>query len=136
MQFCWGKVSGCWGVRTEKLLAAGALLNNLNQSRLELLDRGDVVGEETHLSGLGGEVDLDDVLRGVDLLQLSHLSAIYSFSPSQSLLISNACACPCCRFQFPNPPRLSFRHKPGIAQSAPHPSHPPHLIGKLDSHTW
>lgn len=56
------------GAPTEKLLAASALLNNLDQSRLELLDRGDVVGEETHLTRLGGDVDLDDVLGGVDLL--------------------------------------------------------------------
>lgn len=56
------------GGRTEELLAASALLNDLDQSRLELLDRRDVVGEEAHLSGLGGDVDLDDVLGGVDLL--------------------------------------------------------------------
>lgn len=62
------EIGGEWGRRTEKLLAASVLLNNLNQSRLELLNRRDVVGEETHLSRLGGEVDLDDVLGGVDLL--------------------------------------------------------------------
>lgn len=48
--------------RTEELLAAAALLDNLNQTGLELLNRGDVVGENTHLSGLGGKVDLDDIL--------------------------------------------------------------------------
>ena len=48
--------------RTEELLAAAALLNNLDQARLQLLDGGNVVGQDTHLSGLGGEVDLDDIL--------------------------------------------------------------------------
>lgn len=83
-----------WGGPTEKLLATGALLNDLDQSRLELLDRRDVVGEEAHLSGLGGDVDLDDVVGGVDLLYVSHTLAIYSFFPLQVRLVSNACASP------------------------------------------
>lgn len=70
MQFAGSRYvsGGRWGRQTEKLLAASALLNDLDQSRLELLDRRDVVGEETHLSRLGGDVDLDDVVGGVDLL--------------------------------------------------------------------
>ena len=48
--------------RQEELLAAAGLLNDLNQARLQLLDRRNVVGEDTHLSGLGGHVDLDDIL--------------------------------------------------------------------------
>ena len=51
-----------FGSHTEELLAAAALLNNLDQARLQLLDGGNVVGQDTHLSGLGGEVDLDDIL--------------------------------------------------------------------------
>lgn len=52
--------------RTEELLAAAALLNNLDQAGLQLLDGGDVVGEDTHIPGLGGQVDLDDILRLVE----------------------------------------------------------------------
>lgn len=51
---------------TEELLAAAAVFNNLDQAGLQLLDGGDVVGEDTHLSGLGGNVDLHDTLRLVD----------------------------------------------------------------------
>lgn len=61
----------------EELLAATALLNNLDHTRLELLDGRHVVGEDTHLSGLGGDVDLDDVLGAVDLLQYTSISAVY-----------------------------------------------------------
>jgi hypothetical protein len=53
-------------VRTEELLAATALFDDLNQTRLQLLNRGNVVGEDTHFSGLGGNVDLDDILGLVD----------------------------------------------------------------------
>ena len=54
--------------RKEELLAATSLLNDLDQSWLELLDAWDVVGEDTHLSGVGGNVDLDNILGVVDLL--------------------------------------------------------------------
>lgn len=47
------------GTRTEELLASARLLNNLNKTWLQLLDRRNVVGEDTHLARLGGEVDLD-----------------------------------------------------------------------------
>ena len=47
------------GIRTEELLASARLLNNLNKTRLQLLDRRNVVGKDTHLARLGGEVDLD-----------------------------------------------------------------------------
>lgn len=49
--------------RTEEGLGAAALLDDLDDTRLELLDRGNVVGEDTHVTRLGGNVDLDDVLR-------------------------------------------------------------------------
>ncbi len=45
--------------RTEKLLAGTALLHDFDKAGLELLDGGNVVGEDTHLSGLSGDVDLD-----------------------------------------------------------------------------
>ena len=47
--------------RQEELLVAAGLLDDLNQTRLQLLDGGDVVGENTHVTGLGGKVDLDAV---------------------------------------------------------------------------
>jgi hypothetical protein len=51
-----------WYGRTEELLAGAGLLNDLNETRLELLDGGNVVGEDTHLTGLGGNVHLNAVL--------------------------------------------------------------------------
>lgn len=45
--------------RQEKLLVAAALLDNLNKAGLQLLDRRDVVGQDTHLAGFRGNVDLD-----------------------------------------------------------------------------
>lgn len=56
-------------VHTEELLAVAALLDDLDQTGLQLLNGGDVVGEDTHLSRLGGEVDLDDILGLVEGLQ-------------------------------------------------------------------
>lgn len=50
---------------TEELLGT-ALLDDLDDAGLELLNGGNVVGEDTHLTRLGGDVDLDDVLRLVD----------------------------------------------------------------------
>lgn len=47
---------------TEELLAGAALLHNLNETGLELLNGGNVVGEDTHLTGLSGDVDLDTFL--------------------------------------------------------------------------
>jgi hypothetical protein len=47
--------------RTEELLVGTTLLNDLNETGLELLNGGNVVGEDTHFSGLGGDVDLDTV---------------------------------------------------------------------------
>jgi hypothetical protein len=53
-------------VRTEELLAWAALLDDLDESWLQLLDGWNVAGEDTHLTGLGWDVDLDDVLGLVD----------------------------------------------------------------------
>ena len=55
--------------RTEEALAVATLLDDLDQTRLELLDGGHVVGQNTHLSGLGGNVDLDDILGLEDRLR-------------------------------------------------------------------
>lgn len=52
--------------RTEELLGTTALLNNLHQTGLELLNGGNVVREDTHLARLGRDVDLDDILGLVD----------------------------------------------------------------------
>jgi hypothetical protein len=47
--------------RTEELLAAGGLLDNLNETGSQLLDGGNVAGEDTHVTSLGGNVDLNTV---------------------------------------------------------------------------
>jgi hypothetical protein len=52
--------------RTEELLAGTAFLDDFDQTGLQLLDGRDVVGEDTHLTGLGRNVDLDDILGSVD----------------------------------------------------------------------
>lgn len=57
------------GLRTEELLAAPALLNDLDQAGLQLLHRGDVVRQDAHLARLGGDVDLHDILGLVDGLR-------------------------------------------------------------------
>ena len=51
--------------RTEVLLGSTALLDDLDETGVELLDRGNVVGENTHLTGGGGEVDLGTVIAKV-----------------------------------------------------------------------
>lgn len=55
--------------RTEVLLGGATLLNNLDKAGLELLDRGDVVGQNTHLTGGGGDVDLGPVVAGFVSIQ-------------------------------------------------------------------
>jgi hypothetical protein len=55
------RLHSCESAGQEKLLAAALLLNDLNQARLQLLDRGDVTRQNTHITGLGGKVDLDAV---------------------------------------------------------------------------
>lgn len=51
----------CDAKRTEELLAAGGLLDNLNEAGSQLLDGGNVAGEDTHVTSLGGNVDLNAV---------------------------------------------------------------------------
>lgn len=51
--------------RTEVLLGSAALLKDLNKTGLELLDGGNVVGKDTHLTGGGGNVDLGTVIAQV-----------------------------------------------------------------------
>jgi hypothetical protein len=57
--------------RTEELFAAAALLNNLDESRLQLLDGRNMVCKNTHFTGFSGNVDLDDIGRLVDGLLMS-----------------------------------------------------------------
>lgn len=52
--------------RTEVSLAAATILDDLDHARLQLLNGGNVVGQDTHISRLGGDVDLDDALGLVD----------------------------------------------------------------------
>lgn len=56
----------CLYVRTEKLFAGAVVLDDLNETRLQLLDRRDVVRKDTHFTRLGWKVDLNDALRRVD----------------------------------------------------------------------
>lgn len=49
----------CLASRTEELLVSTRLLNNLDKTRPQLLDGGDVGCKDTHLARLGGDVDLD-----------------------------------------------------------------------------
>lgn len=51
----------CEWRRTEELLAAGGLLDNLNETGSQLLDGGNVAGEDTHVTSLSGNVDLNTV---------------------------------------------------------------------------
>lgn len=55
-------LGGGEGGRTEILLASGALLDDLDETWLQLLNGGNVVGEHTHITGFRGDVDLDDIL--------------------------------------------------------------------------
>lgn len=51
-----------WGSSlTEELLAAGALLDDIDYTGSELLNRRDMVGKNTHVTGFGGDVDLNAV---------------------------------------------------------------------------
>ena len=55
-----------WRALTEPLLALAGTLDDLDDARLEGLNGGNVVGEDTHVTGLGGNVDLRHALGGVD----------------------------------------------------------------------
>jgi hypothetical protein len=44
------------------MLSGTTLLNNLNETGLQLLNGGNVVGEDTHLTGGSGDVDLGTVV--------------------------------------------------------------------------
>ena len=54
--------------RTEELLASSLLFNNLHKTRLQLLNRWDVAGEDTHFSRLGGDVDLHAAISSVVMI--------------------------------------------------------------------
>lgn len=59
----------------EELLAATALLNDLDESWLQLLDRGHVVRQNTHITGFRSEVDLDTAA-DISTLRLAIISFI------------------------------------------------------------
>lgn len=56
--------------RTEVLFASSCLFDDLDKTRLQLLNRWDVVGKDTHFSGLCWEVDLDAACRHLSALSL------------------------------------------------------------------
>lgn len=58
--------------RQEELLVAARLLNDLDQTGLQLLDGGNVVGKDTHITGLGGKVDLNAVQSVMSVIARSH----------------------------------------------------------------
>lgn len=51
---------------TEPLVDLATLLDDLHNTGAESLDRGNVVGEDTHVTGRGGDVDLGDTRGRVD----------------------------------------------------------------------
>lgn len=63
------------GAHTEESLAGAAVLDNLDHAGLQLLNGRDVVGQDTHISRLGGDVDLDDALRRIDGLCAAYILA-------------------------------------------------------------
>lgn len=63
------------GGHTEESLAGAAVLDDLDHAGLQLLNGRDVVGQDTHISRLGGDVDLDDALRRVDGLCAAYISS-------------------------------------------------------------
>lgn len=80
-----GKVRVEGGGRTEELLGAATLLDDLDKAGLELLDRGNVVRQDAHLAGLRGDVDLDDALGLVERLhQIAAISTsrLHSATPN------------------------------------------------------
>lgn len=83
----------CREAPTEELLAPTALLDHLDEAGLQLLDGRDVVREDTHLAGLGGDVNLDDIRGFVHRLSnpilapaLIHTSSISSTAENTYLM--------------------------------------------------
>jgi hypothetical protein len=58
--------------RQEELLVAAVLLDDLDQTGLQLLNGGNVVGEDTHITGLGGKVNLDAAESVMSVIARSH----------------------------------------------------------------
>lgn len=63
------------GGHTEESLAGATILDDLDHAGLQLFNGGNVVGQDTHISRLGGDVDLDDALRLVDGLCAAYISS-------------------------------------------------------------
>lgn len=68
------------GKRTEELLGLAVLLNDLNGAGSQLLDARNVAGEDTHVSGLGGNVDLDTVGSRSSLISFNLLFPLHCVS--------------------------------------------------------
>ena len=64
-------VNGMQGTRTEPLFRRVTALDDLNDTRAKRLDRRRVVGEDTHVTGRGGKVDLNHIGRGEDRLRVA-----------------------------------------------------------------
>ena len=54
---------------TEELLGRVARVDDLYDTGAQSFDAGNVVGEDTHVTGRGGKVDLDHIGRGEDGLR-------------------------------------------------------------------
>jgi len=66
--------------RTEELLAATSLLDDLDKTRLELLDGRDMVGQDTHLTRLGWDIHLYAVVSSVwQFVAYPHIFLIHSY---------------------------------------------------------
>lgn len=63
--------------RTEELLASTTFFNDLDQTRLQLLNRRDMVGQNTHLARLGGYIDLNAEVR-IESAYIAHSQLIES----------------------------------------------------------
>ena len=59
----------CVEGRTKPLFRRVARLDDLNDTRAEGLNRGRVVGEDTHVTSRGGDVNLDHICRSEQCLQ-------------------------------------------------------------------
>lgn len=71
---------------TKPLLALlSVLLDNLNHTRPESLDGGNVVGEDTHVTSSGGDVDLNDTGRRVEGLLVGGQEYVYMYADMTNL---------------------------------------------------
>lgn len=75
---------------TKPLLALlSVLLDNLNHTRPESLDGRNVVGEDTHVTSSGGNVDLNDTGRRVERLLIGGQKYVYMYADMANLKSSS-----------------------------------------------